>query len=355
MNQLKLTLTRDPRVKTPIKKASAEAMDKIPIVGGTKTSSSTQKEVRSPQFRKNPTITQIFEPNKSPLPAIPKLKSDTDAKISGRKRPLSQTEKYSRQEEKSQSHPANQTLSQFDKPPPPLIKVPSNSSTSNDPCTGSRADSGGSRANSGSSPLKPCKTSIFPSTSLKVDTSLKRVGTSSSKGGSDLLTADSLLLKNASVLLKIGSNPKTNSSIIQSLIDPVPLKIDCSFLKSGLLPQKTNAATSSVPSKASKERSVMDPLVSSKASKERPLVPSKECPLAPSKASKEHYLLPPKAKKAKTAPLLPISRVKTIMKTNIQSSQTGMIGQDSVLVITKAAVSFEGGCYFNILRNLFFK
>lgn len=52
-------------------------------------------------------------------------------------------------------------------------------------------------------------------------------------------------------------------------------------------------------------------------------------------------ILPPKAKKVKTA-LLPISRIKTIMKTNMQSPQpTPQLSQESVLVITKATVSLQ--------------
>ena len=42
---------------------------------------------------------------------------------------------------------------------------------------------------------------------------------------------------------------------------------------------------------------------------------------------------------------LPMSRVRTIMKTNVKSSQnTLMIGQDSVITITKATVSYLHSC-----------
>ena len=42
---------------------------------------------------------------------------------------------------------------------------------------------------------------------------------------------------------------------------------------------------------------------------------------------------------------LPMSRVRTIMKTNVKSSQnTLMIGQDSVITITKATVSCSHSC-----------
>ncbi len=61
-----------------------------------------------------------------------------------------------------------------------------------------------------------------------------------------------------------------------------------------------------------------------------------------SSSKDEDTLQPPKAKKAKitNAPGLPMSRVRTIMKTHVQSNQNSVnIGQESVAVIARAAVS----------------
>lgn len=60
--------------------------------------------------------------------------------------------------------------------------------------------------------------------------------------------------------------------------------------------------------------------------------------------AEEDQDLLPKAKRAKSmkTALLPMSRIKTIMKTNIQSTQTSpQLSQDSVLIITKATVRFS--------------
>ena len=46
--------------------------------------------------------------------------------------------------------------------------------------------------------------------------------------------------------------------------------------------------------------------------------------------------LPPKRQQV----ILPVTRIKTIMKTNVKSSQSSLnVGQDSVMVIAKATVS----------------
>ena len=72
--------------------------------------------------------------------------------------------------------------------------------------------------------------------------------------------------------------------------------------------------------------------------KPKPAFISKPIPRLKDSTSPRDEMLPPKAKRIKTAQL-PMSRVKTIMKTNIQSSQPApQLSQESVLVVTKAAV-----------------
>jgi hypothetical protein len=68
--------------------------------------------------------------------------------------------------------------------------------------------------------------------------------------------------------------------------------------------------------------------------------PSSAAPIA--QTTNGDILSPPKPKKSKVTKtaLLPISRVRTIMKTNVQSSQPNLqLGQEAVMVIAKATVS----------------
>lgn len=77
----------------------------------------------------------------------------------------------------------------------------------------------------------------------------------------------------------------------------------------------------------------------------------------PKQAKPDVDILPPKAKRPRTA-LLPLSRIKTIMKTNMQTSQP-QLSQDSVMVITKATVrpsnhtriNEYGMCMYVYFRN----
>lgn len=113
---------------------------------------------------------------------------------------------------------------------------------------------------------------------------------------------------------------------------PPPLiKMPCSKKQSDSSVQKKGPVSSLAPALLNK--AILSPPTSSH---DPPVVAKEDSSLHPPK--------PKKPKAAKTG-LLPLSRVKTIMKTNIQSSQPNLqLSQDSVLLITKATVSSLADC-----------
>lgn len=221
MSQLKLTLTRDPRVanvKVPKSPKSPEV-----VRGGTTASASVQKE----------------SPVKI-IPAMPKLKSDSDIT-----KPPPQHKQLLLTTDKKKSPPFHQTLLKPRKSPPPLIKLPKSAATQ-----------------------------------LLINTLKSTVNTK-------LFTNPSLLLTH-----KEGASAGLATYTIATVSGPPIPKLS---------PEKKAAL------------------------EEQELTPPK----------------PKKPKNSKTTAALPISRIKTIMKTNTQSLQNGLqLSQDSVLVIAKAAVSF---------------
>ena len=307
--QMKLTLKRE---VTPIRKSpptvgegrKETAIPTAHLVGGAKVKpphltqaklvpTSTHKVSKSP-----PALTQTHLKTKI-LPAIPKLKSDV---LSGGSMVKSlssevllkslqlQLEQNQRLEEKK--HPSHVSQAKL---PPPLIKLLSKAQ--------SKPVAQVSSTNSVTA--KASALSTVPSSSKPV-----LAGSSSSKP----------VLAGSSSSKPVLAGSSSSKPVLAGSSSSKPVLAGSSSSKLVL-----------AGSSASSKPTFM-------GTKPKPAFISKPIPRLKDSTSPRDEMLPPKAKRIKTAQL-PMSRVKTIMKTNIQSSQPApQLSQESVLVVTKAAV-----------------
>lgn len=432
MSQLKLTLTRDPRVPTTLTKVeevkvpTSSSVAVVNVVGGAKPS--------SPPAHSTLTQTQLFTGNRKSLPVVPRLKSDTA--VFGRTNPDSQctSEKIQSPQRVHHTKPSHMKpgagYNSASQPLPFLHVTTQQSSHTKSPPSRTK-----------SPPSRPPHTNAPPSRSPHTKSPPSQVKAlplqSPSSKPPPLQSAHAKLPPSSSPHLKRPPNhssqsplakvPPSHSAHVKLPPSQTPhaklAPLQCAHSKSALvksppllskvagkntitsstgsttsnrastISNKANTTSNNASYKASSKantaeiktitvklppslvgRSLSFPVMTSSAvltSRPNPtyalpntsqaimvkfppsLITSSALPLlktpatAPSTHKEDPALSPPKAKKAKVTKtaLLPISRIKTIMKTNVQSSQPSLqISQDSVLVIAKAAVSLLAYC-----------
>lgn len=340
---MKLTLSRDPRitpvkippVKSPPMKSPTSPQEKkktvspsvavINLVGGA--NKPPAAATVSPKPPKKLTQTHLFPKAKAVV--VPKLKSDVEGGIS----PTSQPVRPS-----STTHPVLPSTSQPIRPSStshPVLPstsqpvLPSSTATQILPLAHKHSDSTSKQL----PPLQ--KTKSFPPPLIKLPAQSQpnivpsKSNASATIPASKKISPTKILVNpilpagkvSPTKVLVTSTQPAGKANSTKTFATPSPPVINLG----STLP--LSKATLSLPATESNGPRSSPPL---------PKIPKTSPP-------HEDPLLPPKAKKPKTSfTRIPISRVRTIMRTNVNRNPQNPVGQESILVIAKATVSFTG-------------
>lgn len=377
MSQLKLSLTRDPRIATPNKQQLANEEKTSPaaiinLVGGVKSSSSASVS--------KPTLTQTHLFAKPKVSPIPVLKSNTGVQSnaesvaitpqakpqpSPRTQPSKPLPAHAKLIKASAVNvvsrakvPATSMVSHIRAPGTQVMsQVPVTQVTSHIKVPGTRVVSHvKAPASQVKSPFlqeaKPPSV-LFPKVesgqghSSKISSGAMKSPPLLKEAGKRKLSPEKTITVTLPTSLAVLATSQHSLVTTSTKPQTITVKIPPSLLTNPFL-----SSSSALPAANLKLASSSAPSLPTKTTSSLPAPPKKKIPklaattsVAPSKShasSSNHPLSPPKPKRAKVmkTAVLPISRIKTIMKTNVQSSQPSLqLSQDSVMMITKAAVS----------------